>query len=375
MAIKKEHLIEKRNTLNEIMWRDRMTLQALRFLSVYLSRIDARNLETRKVRFTIKEFSALMEFKGVWSKPYYKATIDRLMGKIIHQDTKSGGMHSFPLFQRAKLEKDSNGNWYVEMNASDDALPLMFDLKDRYFTYELWNVLHLKSFNALRMYEILKQYEKAGERTLSLAHLRELLAIEADEYPRWSDFKRRILDSNQKALAENTDIRYTYEPIRNGRGGKVTGINFTIKKNNGVAVQLTFEEFIGLQSNNQLAFSDVGGSPTDEIVVDVAPKNKQARKKKESVEKVFSLEEQKILEEYAELCKNQFTDSQIQEIYEILSNRITEQHRVECGYRRAYLQDAFCILLVNERKEEIKHRFSYMKSTLKNILRERALEK
>ena len=32
----------------------------------------------------------------------------------------------------------------MEINASDDALPLMFDFKNRYFKYELWNALRLK---------------------------------------------------------------------------------------------------------------------------------------------------------------------------------------------------------------------------------------
>lgn len=65
----------------------------------------------------------------------------------------------------------------MEINASDDALPLMFEFKNRYFTYELWNALRLKSPNQVRMYEILKQYEKIGTRTLTIKELRNLLGI------------------------------------------------------------------------------------------------------------------------------------------------------------------------------------------------------
>ena len=44
----------------------------------------------------------------------------------------------------------------------------MFDFKDRYFKYELWNALRLKSANQIRMYEILKQYETIGKREIKV---------------------------------------------------------------------------------------------------------------------------------------------------------------------------------------------------------------
>lgn len=87
----------------------------------------------------------------------------------------------------------------MEINASDDALPLMFEFKNRYFTYELWNALRLKSPNQVRMYEILKQYEKIGTRTLTIKELRNLLGIAPNEYQRWERFRVRVLDSCQQA--------------------------------------------------------------------------------------------------------------------------------------------------------------------------------
>ena len=63
---------------------------------------------------------------------------------------------------------NDNDEWFVEINASDDALPLMFDFKNRYFKYALWNALRLKSPNQIRMYEILKQYETLGKREIEI---------------------------------------------------------------------------------------------------------------------------------------------------------------------------------------------------------------
>ena len=113
------------------------------------------------------------------------------------------------MFKEAVVEKDENEEWYVEFDSHDKALPLMFAFKNKYFQYELWNALRLKSPNQVRMYEILKQYESLGIRELTLVNLRELLGIEKKEYSgrtSWSDFKKKVLDSCQQALQESTDI-------------------------------------------------------------------------------------------------------------------------------------------------------------------------
>jgi plasmid replication initiation protein len=376
------HLVEKRNVLNEMVWKEKITLQALKFLSLYLARINASDPEnTRKVRFTAKEFARIMEFKGNFNKDHYIKTVDRLMNHVIHIHYPSGEIDSFPLFNYSKLRQCKNsGEWYVEMDANDLALPLMFDFKDRYFTYELWNVLQLKSFNHLRMYEILKQYETAGIRRIKLDDLKIFLGIEPDEYPRWTNFQTRILRGCQKALAEKTDIVFDYKPIRNGRGGKVIGVEFRIMRNTA-AIQLTLDEFIGGTDNFQLTFDDLEHERFSTDLAADEPqisKPSQGRKRKNN-DKNYTPEDKKTLKEYAEVCQNTFTDKEIKEIFELIHGRIQEPKRVNAGHRKAYLQEAYVSLLIRERNDEndekIGNRFKYLLGVLKNKLREKALEK
>jgi plasmid replication initiation protein len=116
---------------------------------------------------------------------------------------------------------------YVEI----DALPLMFEFREHYFTYELWNALSVKSSNQLRMYEVLKQYEKTGCRIIAVDRLKELLGISKDEYPRYDNFKAKVLEPCKQALSMHTDICFEYEPHGcKGRGGKILQLKFTIKK-------------------------------------------------------------------------------------------------------------------------------------------------
>lgn len=238
-------IVEKRNVLNELR-SNNMTVQELRFFSIYLSKINPRDITTRTVRFPLSDFQKIMELGRV-NVQHIKQRTDSLLMKLVHLPTQSGGFVAFQLFKECKLDKDKNGEWYIEIDAHDKALPLMFDFKDRYFKYELWNALRLKSSNQVRMYEILKQYEGIGRRELPIDELRELLGIAPNEYPRWNNFKVRVLDSCQQALKEWTDICFTYERGKVGRGGKWVTIVFHIQKNNDYEDQLTLDEFIKRQ--------------------------------------------------------------------------------------------------------------------------------
>lgn len=247
MAIQKKNLVEKRNVLNEIR-RNNMTLQEMRFFSIYLSKINARDISTRKVSFPLEDFRRIMEI-GRMNINHFQSVTNGLLGKVVNVKDENGGYTGFQLFKRCKVFKDEFEQWFVEIDAHDDALPLMFDFKRDYFTYELWNALRLKSSNQLRMYELLKQYEKVGERRILLTELKQFLGLAADDYPRWDNFKRRILDSCQEALLETTDICFEYTPIKSGR--KITGIHFKIKKNDDYIDQMTLDEFIEMQAVNE----------------------------------------------------------------------------------------------------------------------------
>ena len=155
--------IEKRNVLNEIR-NNSMSLQELRFFSIYLSKINARDISTRVVKFPIGDFQRIM---GLQSMNYaqIRENFTHILQQVVSVPNENGrGFTSFQLFKRCKLyQEEETGEWYVEIDAHDDALPLMFEFKRNYFTYELWNALRLKSPNQIRMYEILKQYEKLFE--------------------------------------------------------------------------------------------------------------------------------------------------------------------------------------------------------------------
>lgn len=68
----------------------------------------------------------------------------------------------------------------------------------------------LKSPSSVRIYWLLKEYSDFGQRTVTPEQLRFMLNIAENEYPRFSNFKARVLDRAQLELAR-TDMPFTYE--------------------------------------------------------------------------------------------------------------------------------------------------------------------
>ena len=362
--IKGTELVEKRNILNEIR-KTNMTLQQLRFFSIYLSKINARDLSTRIVRFPLSDFQKIMGL-GKMNIQSFRNTVDSLLRNVIHIPTPTGGLVSFTLFQRCLLDKDEYGNWYVEINANDDALPLMFDFKSHYFTYQLWNALQLKSATQIRIYELLKQYEYIGKREIEVSELRELLGIAPNEYPRFSNFKIRILDSCQKALAENTDICFTYERGKVGERGKWLTIVFHIKKNENYVDRLSLKDFIDLQPEQQI----IEGIATEisEPEPELQPQKQQSKpKQKQNFVDKEDEEENELgwknphMGLYRASCDDEFSaDETALLVLNIDANQLPENQFGVPVAKAQYLQRKYLEMKYEAKQRPIKNRFKYL---------------
>lgn len=130
-------IVQKRNILNELR-SNNMSLQELRLFSIYLSKIDPQNISTRVVRFSLDDFRRIMGIGSDMNIAHFRYTIRHILQQIVEVPNENGsGYTAFQLFKKAIIEKDDHDEWYVEFNAHDDALPLMFDFKDKYLKYEL----------------------------------------------------------------------------------------------------------------------------------------------------------------------------------------------------------------------------------------------
>lgn len=298
--VSENNWIVKSNALNEIR-NNRMTITQIRFFSIYLSKINPNDPNSREVTFKLDEYTKIMQFKQT-NITRLMSTADDLMKIVVTFFDKEGkysddglvGFVKCQLFKRFRLFKRDNDEWYVSIDCHDDVLKLMFELHGYYFKYRLWNAMQLTSTNQQRMYEILKQYEYAGVREISIKDLREFLGIKPNEYTRWERFKIRVLESSQEALANYTDIKFNWEVSgKRGAHGKINAIKFIIEKNDDYVDSLTLDEYLIEQKAPEI---------TDELVA-------------------FEYENEN-LSFLAEACENVFDNGQMEELFFLLNKAV-----------------------------------------------------
>lgn len=124
--------------------------------------------------------------------------------------------------------KYKQGTGSIELGFSPVVLPLFNNLQERFTVYALEQIADLTSVHAVRLYELLIQWRSVGKTPIfELAKFRATLGIEPDEYPRMTDFKRRVLDAAINQINKHTDIHAEYEQHKTGRS--ITGLSFRFK--------------------------------------------------------------------------------------------------------------------------------------------------
>jgi len=343
MALTGEEIVEKSNELNNLVYKN-ASLPALRFFSIYLAKINPRDEKTRVVKFKVSDFEKIMEIKRFNTTKFYEAT-DKLLDIPLHIRNEQGKPRNRRIFRKFDIY-NIDGEDYITADIEDDAIPLLFHLRERYFSYQLWNALRLRSTNQVRMYEILKQYEKVGRREISVDELRDLLGIEPDTYKRWDVFKVKVLDACQRALEDTTDIRFTYERGKTGNGGKWLTIIFRIYKNERYIDQFCLDEFIQLPDSARLA---------------------EAGADEEYREDQYQDDNMSLL---ADACNNEFTPAEMDVIFSLIADKPMPQSNNGIWIARFhYLTRKYVELEYRAQKNEaagkpIKNRFAYFKAML-----------
>ena len=342
--LKKDYLVVKLNSLNEMRTKE-MSLQELRLFGIYLSKINPQDQATRIVRFSLVDFQNIMDLRRL-NLQYFQKIAYNLVRKTVSVPTERGGLSVFNIFRECTIEADESGTWYVEIDADDKALPLLFDFQSHFFKYELWNTLRLKGKNQLRMYEVLKQCEKIGYRIISIADLKGMLGIKESEYPQFKEFKRCVLEVCKKALAENTDISYAYEP-HSKKGRKVHELKFTITKNKDYIDPLGLDKFIDLGS--QITTED---DHQDTINFDDIDENGNIRSTGTS-----PVYEERIAY-LMTACNNEFSREEIVVLFDIMPGQVKHDENDS----HDFLQSKYREMDMRKPKQS---RFGYLKTLIK----------
>lgn len=116
----------------------------------------------------------------------------------------------------------------ITIELSKKMIPYLFNLKEKFTTYGLINILKMKSGYSIRLYEILKSYEflEQKKKAFAIDELKYLLDIsDKKTYESYRDLRRRIIEPAIAEINNLTDIKVQFA-ITQKIGKKVTELTF-----------------------------------------------------------------------------------------------------------------------------------------------------
>lgn len=171
--------------------------------------MDDEDFGTQRV-----DVADLVDRSGLSGKAYYERAAEAahvLLDQKIYVKTDAGRWRGYNLLSYVEAHPG-----HVLARFNPDMRPFLLQLKRRFTRYMLQHVLRFQSPYSVRIYEMAMQFADIGHRTLRLGDLRETLGV-AEKYPRFYDFKRRVLDQATKEIRRFTEVVVSYEITREGR--------------------------------------------------------------------------------------------------------------------------------------------------------------
>lgn len=221
-------LIKKANELVES--RYKFDIWETRVFAKMITLINKDDEDFKTYRIYIKEIQD--DFQLSKNKDAYKRLKDgarRLMRRIVkitYNTDEGEKVLETPVI--IGLETLVAGKSFIDVSFHPNMKPFLLQLKSQFLMYDIRNILKISSVHSVRIYELLKQYEKIGFRTFLVEELKDILQV-SEKYPLYANFKQRIIKKAQKDLEKYTDISFTYEEIKKVRS--VEKIKFFIHKN------------------------------------------------------------------------------------------------------------------------------------------------
>jgi len=203
--------------------RYKLSLLEQKLLILMASLINLEDKAFKYYRVNVQDIIRIMEIKSTEYGGIYdtiKRVCKQLASKPISIENENGGWLIINWVASVEyLPREG----VIEFEFSEKLRPYLLELKKAFTSYKLKNIISLNSGYSIRIYELLKQYEKIGTRTFEVDELKKILGVEKN-YKLFADFKRYVLEVARKELPEKSDISFEYREKK--RGQKVIWIEF-----------------------------------------------------------------------------------------------------------------------------------------------------
>lgn len=235
---------------NELVQKFRFSLSKmeLRVINYIIANINSPlyDEEFNTITFDINEFYKAMgnEHPGGSAYDYIKKIIKGLVNK--KSDYVDFGEYETIVswIEKPKFYKQKG---IVELKLDDDLKPHLLKMNGYIQTYYNYYCI-LNSKYSMRLYDLLKTWEKTKTKTFDVEDLRVSIDALQKSYSNFAIFELKVLEPAIKEINQFTDIFVTY--TTKYRGKKISTITFEIKKNKNKPIPFLIDEKKDKEDNN-----------------------------------------------------------------------------------------------------------------------------
>lgn len=239
------YLVTQSNDLIEANHSQPLTETEQKLILTFVSMIQPEDKDFKVYSLSVSEFHKLLNLKGRENYKQIKELTKKILEKTIEIKREHGG---FFISHWASHIEYIGGEGRIEFSFDPKLKPYLLQLQHAFKSYKLKNILNLNSYYSIRLYELLKKWEQIGSWEIELSTLHSLIGLKKKKsYHVYGNLKNRILNPAIEDINKNTDIKVTFDEIKDGR--KVIRLLFYIKKLHKNKVEL-LEEPESVENNS-----------------------------------------------------------------------------------------------------------------------------
>lgn len=188
----------------------KLSTTEIKFILLSLTQIKKEDTEFQEYEIKVSELEARLQAEQ--NETRLKQFAKKMMSKPLEVPTGDGWIIA---------------NWFADVeyirgqakfkvSFSKKLKPYLLDLQERFVHYNLRYILPLTSSYSVRIYQMLKEYEKLKIRYIKVDEMMELLQV-PKSLKVYANFKNKVLKIAEQELLEHTDIFFTLEEEKEGK--------------------------------------------------------------------------------------------------------------------------------------------------------------
>lgn len=232
-------LVVQSNKLIEAKYR--LSVEEQKIIKILIAQIRKNDGDFRDYEFRVKDLAEILGMEHSNTYGILRGITKRLLTRVLEFDNPENNTILQTTWLSSALYKKGEGT--VTLRFDPQLKPLLLHLQSYFTKYELGQIMQFKGQYTIRFFELRKSFLGRNQKTMDfkLKDLWEMLGLRKDEYTLFKNFKNRVLEPARLELLEKTGNSFSWEPIKQGRGGRVVGVHFTFDGEDNAKINETVE--------------------------------------------------------------------------------------------------------------------------------------